>query len=56
MSAPLYPTMKSSTTGTDPAGSHEFKPWREVGWIFRDGETIAIERRGDETRLRQHLG
>jgi hypothetical protein len=30
----------------------ELKPWREVGWIFRDGDCIAIERQGDETRAR----
>lgn len=26
--------------------------WREVGWIFRDGETIAIERCGPSSRVR----
>lgn len=31
----------------------ELKPWREVGWIFRDGEAVAIERQGDETRERR---
>jgi hypothetical protein len=30
----------------------ELNPWREVGWIFRDGSCIAIERQGDETRSR----
>jgi hypothetical protein len=30
----------------------ELKPWREVGWIFRDGACVAIERQGDETRAR----
>jgi hypothetical protein len=30
----------------------ELKPWREVGWIFRDGDCIAIERQGEETRTR----
>ena len=30
----------------------ELKPWREAGWIFRDGDCIAIERQGDETRVR----
>jgi hypothetical protein len=30
----------------------ELKPWREAGWIFRDGDCIAIERRGDEIRHR----
>jgi hypothetical protein len=27
-------------------------PWREVGWIFKDGEAVAIERHGDESRMR----
>jgi hypothetical protein len=30
----------------------ELTPWREVGWIFRDGSCVAIERRGDQTRER----
>ena len=30
----------------------ELKPWREAGWIFRDGDCIAIERKGKETRAR----
>ncbi len=30
----------------------ELTPWREVGWIFRDGGCVAVERRGDETRVR----
>lgn len=30
----------------------DLQPWREVGWIFRDGETIVIERRDDDTRAR----
>jgi hypothetical protein len=30
----------------------ELKPWREVGWIFRDGGCVAIERQGEETRAR----
>ena len=41
---------------TEGAGSAEalpeLKPWREVGWIFRDGGCIAIERHGDEIRSR----
>ncbi len=28
------------------------RPWREVGWIFRDGDAYAIERQGDLTRTR----
>jgi hypothetical protein len=30
----------------------DIRPWREVGWIFRDGDALAIERRGDCTRVR----
>jgi hypothetical protein len=30
----------------------EMRPWREVGWIFKDGGALAIERRGDNTRAR----
>jgi hypothetical protein len=30
----------------------DLNPWREVGWIFRDGETIAIERQDDHLRVR----
>jgi hypothetical protein len=30
----------------------ELKPWREAGWIFRDGDCIVIERQGQETRAR----
>jgi hypothetical protein len=30
----------------------ELNPWREVGWIFRDGSCIAIERQGGEIRSR----
>jgi hypothetical protein len=30
----------------------ELNPWREVGWIFRDGDCIAIERQGGEIRSR----
>jgi hypothetical protein len=30
----------------------EIRPWREVGWIFRDGGALAIERQGDRIRSR----
>jgi hypothetical protein len=30
----------------------EMRPWREVGWIFRDGDALAIERQGTRTRVR----
>jgi hypothetical protein len=31
----------------------DLKPWREAGWIFRDGGCVAIERRGEATRARE---
>jgi hypothetical protein len=31
---------------------HDIRPWREVGWIFRDGDALAIERQGDRIRAR----
>ncbi len=30
----------------------DLNPWREVGWIFRDGECVAIERQGQVLRSR----
>jgi hypothetical protein len=39
-------------TEVSTAALPELKPWREVGWIFRDGSCIAIERNGNETRAR----
>ena len=30
----------------------EMCPWREVGWIFREGDALAIERQGDHVRTR----
>jgi len=30
----------------------EIRPWREAGWIFKDGDALAIERQGDRTRHR----
>ena len=30
----------------------EIRPWREIGWIFRDGDALAIERQGDRIRTR----
>lgn len=31
----------------------EFKPWRELGWFFKDGAAIAIERQVSDIRLRK---
>jgi hypothetical protein len=35
-------------TGTE-AQVPDLRPWREVGWIFRDGNCIAIERQPGDT-------
>jgi len=45
------------STGGDEGAEHgeaipEIRPWREVGWIFRDGDALAIDRQGDRTRAR----
>ena len=40
------------TTATNRVDTPGFKTWREVGWIFRDGDCIAIERLGEEIRSR----
>jgi hypothetical protein len=45
-------------TGWDEAGAEqadaipEIRPWREAGWIFKDGDATAIERREDRTQQR----
>jgi|GEM_PF-5261820 len=31
----------------------EFKPWRELGWIFKDGDAVVIDRLGSDVRLRK---
>ncbi len=45
------PKKQGVTTATAEA-LPELKPWREAGWIFRDGDCIVIERRGQEIRTR----
>jgi hypothetical protein len=30
----------------------EIRPWRQVGWIFNDGDALAIERQGDRATKR----
>jgi hypothetical protein len=29
----------------------ESKPWRALGWIFKDGDAVVIERQGSSDRL-----
>jgi hypothetical protein len=31
----------------------ELKPWRELGWIFKDGEAVVIERQRSDVRIRK---
>jgi hypothetical protein len=45
---------KGVASDTRPAESiPEFKPWRELGWISRDGDAVVIERRGSHVRIRK---
>jgi hypothetical protein len=30
----------------------ELCPWREVGWIFKNGDAVAVERQGDDLSAR----
>ena len=41
---------RTSTEQAEPIP--DVRPWREVGWIFRDGDALAIERQGTRTRVR----
>jgi hypothetical protein len=36
-------------------GPLAFKPWREVGWILLNGECVAVERSGEQTRARRSV-
>jgi hypothetical protein len=47
-------TEESSLGGTTALAEAlpELDPWRAVGWIFRDGACIAIERHSEEIRSR----
>jgi len=33
----------------------DLKTWNQAGWIFRDGDCVAIERRGDEPDRRARV-
>jgi hypothetical protein len=30
----------------------DIRPWRQVGWIFKDGDALATERQGERIRAR----
>jgi hypothetical protein len=38
-------------SGEDAEPIPDIRPWRESGWIFRDGDVQAVERRDDRTRV-----
>jgi hypothetical protein len=52
MSSPAAGKIGATGVREDGGILPDLKPWREVGWIFRDGETIAIERCDEHTRVR----
>jgi hypothetical protein len=31
----------------------EFKPWRQLGWIFKDGDAVVIDRQASDVRPRK---
>jgi hypothetical protein len=31
----------------------EFKPWRELGWFFKDGDAVVIDRQCSDPRLKK---
>jgi hypothetical protein len=31
----------------------EFEPWCELGWIFKHGDAVVIERQGSDVRIRK---
>jgi hypothetical protein len=35
-------------SGEEDSALPDLKPWRQAGWIFRDGDCVAIARQGDE--------
>lgn len=41
-----------TATDVQPAESTEALHWHEVGWIFRQGQCLAIEGKGPEVRAR----
>ncbi len=54
MVSALYKKVVAAGSTKQQAAVPELSPWREVGWIFRDGEVIAIERQGTQTRTRSN--
>jgi hypothetical protein len=36
---------------TEPRAVPDLVPWRVAGWVFRDGECVAIERQCDASSI-----
>ncbi len=43
---------RTQTAAAAPDALPELAPWREMGWIFRDGECVVVERKGEHTPTR----
>ena len=35
-------------SGEEDSALPDLKPWSQAGWIFRDGDCVAIERQSDD--------
>ena len=44
----MTPTTETEEQAAAPAPLPEYRPWREVGWIFREDGCVAIARQGTE--------
>lgn len=43
---------RTRTAAAAPDALPELAPWREMGWIFRDGDCVVVERKGEHTQPR----
>jgi hypothetical protein len=49
------PAKKGKADDVDAEPVAPLRPAREVGWIFKNGEVVAIERRECETRTNEEV-
>jgi hypothetical protein len=49
MSSPAAGKLGAVEIREDRGNLPDLQPWRQVGWIFRDGEITAIERCDERT-------
>ena len=43
----IAPVIAPAEEGSDREAVPELRPGREVGWIFQNGDAVAVERQGD---------